>query len=181
VLIELALLLDIVAVGVGITAAASRGLFTVARDGLLPAPLTKVNNREVPIVATCTVLVAMLVVIVAALIKYGDDAGSAFLMFLITSTIGGMLICLTYAMLCLGGLKILSSNPVSVVAGVIGLATAVGGFLAQFIEGTAPTGDALWGRHIGLVLLVLVAAWLAYNVSTKRDKVNAAADHALQH
>ena len=181
VLIELALLLDIVAVGVGITAAASRGLFTVARDGLLPSPLTTVNKRDVPIVATCTVLAAMIIVIIAAILKYADDAGSAFSMFLITSTIGGMLICLTYALLCLGGLKILSRNPLSLVAGVIGLATAVGGFLAQFISGTAPTGDALWGRHLGLAFLVVVGAWLVFNLATKRDKIDAAADHAIQH
>ena len=38
-LVELAVLLDIVAVGIGFTAGTSRGLFTLARDGLLPSRL----------------------------------------------------------------------------------------------------------------------------------------------
>ncbi len=185
VLIELAIILDILAVGVGITAAASRGFFTVARDGLLPASLTRVSRRDVPIVAAAAVFVAMLAVIVITLLKYGtgDTEGmpDAFTMFLILAVVGGMLICVTYVLLCLGGLKTLSKDPKSVVAGIIGLITASGGILAQFISGTAPTGDALWGRHLGLILIATVGAWTAYTMSTKRAAVNAAAGHAIQH
>jgi amino acid transporter len=165
--IELAVLLDLVAVGVGITAAASRGFFTLARDGLLPASLSKTDRRDVPIVATTGILGAMLLVILITLIKYGTDAvdgfPNAFTMFLILAVTGGMLICVIYALLCLGGLKTLITDPRAIVAGVVGLVVAIGGILAQFIDGTAPLGDALWGRHLGLILIVLVGAWLAYN------------------
>jgi amino acid transporter len=185
VLIELAVLFDIVAVGVGIMAAAARGLFTIARDGLLPAPLATTNRKDVPMAATGVVVAAMVVVVLLAMIKYGTTASAAgpdaFSMFLITSTIGGMLICLIYGLLCIGGLRILNDDPRSVLAGVVGLVTAIGGIFAQFITGTAPTGDALWGRHIGLLLVALVAVWLGYNMSKRRDKVTAAAGHALQH
>ncbi len=184
-LIELAILLDIVAVGVGITAAASRGFFTLARDGLLPAQLTKTDERDVPIVASTAVFGVMLLVIAIALIKYGtgDVEGfpDAFNMFLILAVTGAMLISVIYALLCLGGLKTLASDPKAMVAGVIGLVTAVGGILAQFIDGTAPVGDAVWGRHLGLILLVVVGAWLAYTMSTKRAAVYTAASHTIHH
>ncbi len=184
-LIELAILLDIVAVGVGITAAASRGFFTLARDGLLPAQLTKTDERDVPIVASTAVFGVMLLVIVIALIKYGtggvEGFPDAFNMFLILAVTGAMLICVIYALLCLGGLKTLASDPKAMVASVIGLVTAVGGILAQFIDGTAPVGDPVWGRHLGLVLIVVVGAWLAYNMSTKRAAVDAAASHTIHH
>ncbi len=184
-LIELAILLDILAVGVGITAAASRGYFTIARDHLLPGILTRTNAKDVPIVATLMVFGSMLLVLAVTLIKYGTDEvegfPNAFSMFLILAVTGGMLICAIYVLLCLGGLKTLSSDPRSIVAGVIGVVAAAGGIAAQFVEGTAPVGDALWGRHLGLILVGLVAAWLAYNMSTKRADVDAAASHTIHH
>ena len=184
-LIELAILLDILAVGVGITAAASRGYFTIARDHLLPGALTRTNAKDVPIVATLMVFGSMLLVLVITLIKYGTDEvegfPNAFNMFLIRAVTGGMLICAIYMLLCLGGLKTLSSDPRSIVAGVIGVVAAAGGIAAQFVEGTAPVGDALWGRHLGLILIGLVAAWLGYNMSTRRADVDAAASHTIHH
>lgn len=184
-LIELAILLDILAVGVGITAAASRGYFTIARDHLLPGALTRTNAKDVPIVATLMVFGSMLLVLVITLIKYGTDEvegfPNAFNMFLILAVTGGMLICAIYMLLCLGGLKTLSSDPRSIVAGVIGVVAAAGGIAAQFVEGTAPVGDALWGRHLGLILIGLVAAWLGYNMSTRRADVDAAASHTIHH
>ncbi len=187
-LIELAILLDILAVGVGITAAASRGYFTLARDGLLPEKLTKTSANDVPILATLAVFGAMLLVLAVTLIKYGTDVDenlgglpAAFNMFLLLAVTGGMLICVIYMLLCLGGLKTLTGDPRSMVAGVVGLLAAAGGIVAQFVDGTAPVGDPLWGRHLGLILIVLVGAWLAYNMSTKRAAVDAAASHAIQH
>jgi amino acid transporter len=193
VLIELAILLDIIGIGIGMCAAVSRGLFTLSRDGLLPKFLAKVNPRSNPTVATYLFGVFGLIVLLISLSKYGTtvplDAKGAPVgppdvlnAFLILSTIGSMMFCVVYVLLCVGAAKLFAGkNPAGLLAVIVGVLTAGGGLLAQFISGTAPVGDALWGRHIAIALVVLVGAWLAYLVSTRRSQVDQAASFALQH
>lgn len=188
VLIELAVILDILAVGIGFTAATSRGLFTLARDGLLPSRMAAVNRADVPTVATYTVGGLGLAVIVIGLLVYGtsatDGLPDVFNEFTVTSTIGAFVIAIVYVLLCVGGIRYFATRvvrPAAVVAGLIGLVTAAAGVGAQFIEGTAPVGDALWGRHLGLVVLALVAIWLVACVVSRPAAVDAAGDRAIVH
>ncbi len=195
VLIELAVILDILAVGIGFTAATSRGLFTLARDGLLPARLAAVNRADVPTVATYTVGAIALAVIVIGLFVYGtgapvDDTGAiigppdALNTFFVTSTIGAFVICIVYVLVAVGGITYFAfreSVPGAVLAGLVGLVTAAAGVAAQFIDGTAPVGDALWGRHLGLVLVAVVAVWLIVNIIVNPARVAAAGDHARRY
>src|SRR6476619_196926 len=194
VLIELAVLLDIVAVGIGFQAAVSRGLFTLARDGLLPRPLATTNRRNVLQNAQITIFVVTAVVIFIALAKYGTGAlfapdGSvifpeeAFWAFLIASTVGGFIICIIYAILCLAALRMFFSTKqvLGIVAGIVGLVIAVLGVAAQFIEGTAPTGDAKWGRTLGVIGIIVVALWLVLNMATRPQAVERAGEHTLHH
>jgi amino acid transporter len=194
VLVELAVVLDIIAVGIGFQAAGARGIFTLSRDGLLPKPLARVNARRVPANASYVVGVISVVAVFISLAKYKtgallDPQGNvalpekAFNAFLVVSTIGAFVIAIIYVVLCIGGLKMFlrGKNVPGVVAALVGLATAGGGVAAQFISGTAPTGDALWGRHLGLVALGVVAAWLLANHVMHPDRVDAAGQHALQH
>ena len=79
------------------------------------------------------------------------------------------MITVVYVLLAVGGIAYFStreSRPLVVVAGVIGLATAGAGVAAQFIDATAPVGDARWGRHLGLVVLGVVVVWVVVSVTT---------------
>jgi len=195
VLIELAIILDILAVGIGFTAATSRGLFTLARDGLLPSRLAAVNRKDVPSAATYAVGALGLAVIIIGLLVYGTavptDASGAiigppdvFNEFTVTSTIGAFVICIVYVLVALGGITYFAFRdnvPGAVLAGVVGLITAGAGVAAQFIDGTAPVGDALWGRHLGLVLLAVVLVWLIANLVARPARVAAAGDRALRY
>lgn len=193
VLIELAILLDIIGIGIGMCAAVSRGFFTLSRDGLLPKALAKVNGKSNPTFATIIFGILGVIVIFVSLAKYGTtiplgpdgtpvgppDVLNAFL---VLSTIGSMMFCVVYVLLCVGAARMfVGSNPAGLIAVIIGILTAGGGLLAQFISGTAPVGDALWGRHLALVLLVAVAAWLAFLLSSRRTSVDSAASFALVH
>ena len=80
--IDLAILLDILAVGIGFQLAAARGLFTLARDGLLPAPLAKLNAKSLPATSSLVILAVTVITTFIALAKYGtglvDPTGPAF-------------------------------------------------------------------------------------------------------
>ena len=194
VLIELAVLLDIIAVGIGFQAAVSQGLSTLARDGLLPKPLATTNRRGVPQNAQITIFVVTTVCILISLAKYGTGPllapdgtvifpEEAFWAFLIASTVGASIICIIYAILCIGALRMFASTKRApgIVAGLIGLTIAVLGVAAQFIDGTAPTGDAKWGRTLGILGVVLVLAWLVLNMATRPQAVERAGEHTLHH
>jgi len=195
VLVELAVILDILAVGIGFTAATSRGLFTLARDGLLPSRLAAVNRKDVPTWATYVVGLCGLTVIAIGLIVYGtaaptDETGAivgppdVLNEFTVTSTIGAFVICVVYVLVALGGISYFAfreSVPGAVLAGMVGLVTAGAGVAAQFIEGTAPVGDALWGRHLGLVLIAVVLLWLIVNIVARPRQVAAAGNRARRY
>ena len=193
VLIELAILLDIIGIGIGMCAAVSRGVFTLSRDGLLPKALSKVNTKSNPTTATLLFGVFGVLVLIASLSKYGttvplDPKGlpagppDALNAFLILSTLGSMMFCVVYVLLCVGAAKLFAgTNPLGLVAVLLGILTAGGGLLAQFISGTAPVGDALWGRHLAIILVVAIGAWLAYLYATRRASIDQAASFALVH
>lgn len=188
--IELAVLLDVIAVGIGFQLAAARGVFSLGRDGVLPRGLAKTNAKQLPVAGSLTVYVITLVLTLWALIKYGTDlidpAGpDAFFnyhvinAFLGTTVVGGMLICFVYLLVCLGAARNFTlKNPIDIAAMVLGLATCVLGITAQFVEGTKPAPAYEWGRTFGIVLVVIIAIWAAVS---KKDAVERVAQHAIEH
>jgi amino acid transporter len=189
-LIELAVLLNLLAVGIGATVAVARGFFTLARDGLLPAALGTINHRQVPAVATTLVSGGIVVAILIAFVTYGTGpllAADGSIMFpekvlqafLVTITIAGFLACICYALVMLGALATFATkSPIDLIAALIGLATCVLGLASQFVEGTAPTGDAKWGIWLGLIGIAACVLWIALS---KRENLEKAGGHALRH
>ena len=177
--IDLAILLDILAVGIGFQLAAARGLFTLSRDGLLPQPLSKLNRRSLPATASLLILVVTIVTTVIALSKYGTDlvdpTGPAaffntevFNAFLIASRIGGFLISVVYVLLCVGALKNFATRkPIDLIAAVIGLATVVLAIYSQ-----------LWVRHLALILLAVAAIWA---IASKKEAIDNVGQHTVHH
>jgi amino acid transporter len=188
--IDLAILLDILAVGIGFQLAAARGLFTLSRDGLLPKPLSKLNSRSLPAQASLLILVITVVTTIIALTKYGtglvDPAGPAaffntevFNAFLIASRIGGFLISVVYVLLCVGALKTFATRrPIDLVAALVGLATVVLAIYSQFWKETAPVASELWGRHLALILLAVAAIWA---VASRKEAIDNVAQHTVHH
>ncbi|HEX2786173.1 MAG TPA: APC family permease [Ilumatobacteraceae bacterium] len=188
--IDLAILLDILAVGIGFELAASRGLFTLARDGLLPAPLAKVNRRQLPANATLVVLAVTVVAVFVGLWRYGTDLIDAatgdvffnwqiFNAFLIASRIGGFLISIVYVLLCVAALKNSAlKKPVDLIAALIGLATVGLAIYSQFWKETEPLGSELWGRHLSLILMAIALIWV---LASKKQAIDNVAQHTMHH
>ena len=188
--IDLAILLDILAVGIGFELAASRGLFTLARDGLLPAPLAKVNRRQLPANATLVVLGVTVIAVFVGLWRYGTDLIDAaqgdvfynwqiFNAFLIASRIGGFLISVVYLLLCVAALKNFAlKKPVDLIAALIGLATVGLAIYSQFWKETEPLGSEKWGRHLSLVLMAIAVIWV---LVSKKEAIDNVAQHTMHH
>ncbi len=188
--IDLAILLDILAVGIGFELAAARGLFTLSRDGLLPRQLSKLNAKSLPAMATLVILIVTVVTVAVALIKYGTDLvdpaspaaffnTEAFNGFLIASRIGGFLICVVYLLLCVGAIKNFAlTKPLDLIAAAIGLATVALAIYSQFWEDTAPRASELWGRHLALILLAIAAIWVGLS---KKEAIDNVGQHTLHH
>ncbi len=188
--IDLAILLDILAVGIGFQLAAARGLFTLARDGLLPSPLAKLNAKSLPAMSSLVILAVTVITTFIALAKYGtgliDPTGPSFFLntkvfnaFLIASRLGGFLISLVYVLLCVAALKNFAlKKPIDLIAAIIGLATVVLAIYSQFWKETAPVGSELWGRHLSLILIALALVWA---IGSKKEAIDKVGQHTVHH
>ncbi len=183
VLVSLAIIFDMLAVGIGFQSAGARGLFTLSRDGLLPPFLSRTSERGAPIAGVSLVGVITVIGVLLALAKYGTNPGAASEAFVIGATIGGMLIAGIYFVLCLGAFKMFAADRsvIGFVAATVGGLTAAAGVVSEFIPATAPTGDAIWGRNAAIVIAVLLVGWLFYNMRRRPQVVADAAKHAIVH
>ena len=161
-------LLDILAVGVGAAVASTRGVFAMARDRRLPAPLASVNGRYgTPIGAIVLLIVIQVVLIVA------NEASETFLalpelphyfsLFIWCATFGGFALLVVYLMMSIGAVRGLSDHPNKVglfVAVVLGVAITAAGIFGSFYKVTSPTLLAPWAAVIwgvlGLVYMAIV-------------------------
>jgi amino acid transporter len=189
--IELAVLLDVIAVGIGFQLAAARGVFSLARDRVLPHALARTNAKQLPILGSVTVFVVTVVSTLVMLAVWGtglvDPKGPDFFLntkvffggFLGSTVIGGMLICFVYLLVCLGALKLFATKSILDLGGaLLGIAACVLGIVSQFVSGTKPPPTAEWGKWYGIVIVGLVAVWAGL---ARKSAVAQVAQHAMEH
>ena len=191
ILVNIAIILDIIGIGIGFFSGLSRVGFALARDGLLPAPMAKISQRRVPAVSLWVTIVLTLIgtVITGIVFAFDNRASSALGLinaawgYEILSAMGTIIVALVYAALCVAGFKMFLKEKqwLTVVGAIVGFAVAVGAVAAQFIPGLAPTGDAAIGRTMGFIGVVAAILWLVFHSVKNPDRVEAAAQHALQH
>jgi amino acid transporter len=133
-LIELVVILDIAAVGLGAAVASTRGLFALARDRRIPGPIATVSStRGTPVGAIVFVEAVSLVMLYLA---YNANSLFAllaplhyFAMFIWLSTFGGFALVVVYLGMSLGAFRGLSDHPNRagvVVASLVGIAITAG-------------------------------------------------------
>ena len=136
-LLELVVVLDMLAVLLGISVAGSRGIFAMARDHRFPPVLGRVSGRGTPLAASAVVVAIFAVFIVVsrqmpslfALPGYPHY----FAMFSWFSSLGGFALALIYLLVALGAIRGLADHPKK---GLLWLA---------IIVSVAVTLAALWG------------------------------------
>ena len=166
-ILEVVVLLDILAVGVGAAVASTRGVFAMARDRRLPSPLAKVHAKH----GTPTGAIVLLMVVNVGFIA-ANQSGTLFCcpatphyfsIFVWASTFGGFALVVVYLVMSGGALAGLSQFPKKAsvaVAAVLGIGLTIGAIYGSFYKVTSPTLLAPWFAVgwlvIGLIVTVLV-------------------------
>jgi amino acid transporter len=171
ILIEIGGMCAAFVVCVACATAATRTLFAMGREGVLPRTLARTHPRfKTPVNATITV--AVLGTGMALLIGYplsDSTFGQPFSNYYFWATLGTLAIIVVYAMLCLGGIAFFAKtrdtrrwNPFAhVLVPLIG-AVVFGAALYGSIHPTPP-GILKWTPYVGLIWLVIgvvVVLWL---------------------
>jgi amino acid transporter len=146
-LLELVVLFDMIAVAIGCTVSSSRGIFAMARDRRLPAPLATVSRRhQTPVGAIAVVIGVCGLFLVLNQFWTGlfalPKTPHYFALFSWGSTFGGFALVVVYLLLSVGALRTLQRDPAPVrlaLAAVVGLVIAGGAIYGSFYKVTSPT------------------------------------------
>ena len=164
----LVVLLDMLAVYVGAAVASTRGVFAMARDRRLPAPLASVSKRYgTPLGAILLLMAVQAVLIVVA---EGNDTLLAlpelphyFSVFVWCATFGGFALLVVYFLMSIGAFRGVGEDRATaglVVAALVGIAITAAAIFGSFYKVTSPTLLAPWSAviwfAIGLVYMALV-------------------------
>jgi amino acid transporter len=164
----LVVLFDILAVGVGAAVASTRGVFAMARDRRLPAPLASVSKRYGTPVGSILLLIVIQVVLIVA-----TETNDTFLqlgplphyfsVFIWCATFGAFALLVVYLMMSIGAARGLADHPNKVglwIAITLGVLITAAGIFGSFYKVTSPTLLAPWAAVawgiLGLIYMMLV-------------------------
>jgi amino acid transporter len=191
-LLEVVVLLDVLAVGLGAAVASARGVFALARDRRIPGMLAKVSSRGTPVAAI--LFVEFISLVMVGISQFADSVFEAaspgphfFDMFAWLSTFGGFALMVVYFFLALGAFRGLreGTNYVGIViAAVVGCAISAAAVYGGIYKQPDPFNQvwrwvAVWAILGLIVALVMKGRAPASEVlddlrSDERDGINPA-------
>ena len=155
--------LDMLAVYVGAAVASTRGVFAMARDRRLPAPLASVSPKYgTPLGAIVLLIAIQAILIVVA--EFNDTLLALpglphyFSIFVWCATFGGFALLVVYLLMSVGAIKGLADDPSKgklMIAVILGIAITAAGIFGSFYKVTSPTLLAPWGAVIWFALGLL--------------------------
>lgn len=172
-LMSVLIILDVVAVAIGVGVAASRGLMSMARAGRLPAALATVHPRFLtPVVSAGLVAAAGTVSVLLVVLTDGvfsRETGTPgelqpqwAPMFGWMAGFGGSGLALMYLVVCLAGVRGLwrsVSRPALILAAVAGVLVTGGGLFGSVYQAPSPLNTVPWALGLWLALGI---AWTAF-------------------
>src|ERR1035437_1457173 len=157
--LELVVILDMLAVAIGVSVSASRGFFAMARDERLPKPLAKVSGRGTPLIASSMVLAGYAVVILATETWTGLFAQAGLphyvAMFSWAVTFGGFALGIIYLLMCVGAIRGLVDHPkrwAVYLACTVGILVSGAALFGAVYKVPAPT---IWAPYAGIGALAV--------------------------
>jgi amino acid transporter len=189
VLIDLVIILDALSLAIAIMVTASRIIFALARDGLLPKFAARTSSHDTPLTGNIVIgLWSAALLVWAGVTHYGNavQLPNPIEAFDITSAAGSYLIELIYVFLAVFALKLLWQSRAEegglwwkVPAVLIGLAAPVLAFKGSLDPfPTFPNDRAVF---IAIACIVISAVWYGVLHVARPERVRSAASHAVEH
>jgi amino acid transporter len=165
--LELVVLFDMLAVAIGCAVSASRGIFAMARDRRIPAPLARVSPRHgTPLGATLFVVGASVATLLINQFWTGlfalPQTPHYFALFAWGSTFGGFALVVVYLLMSVGALRSFgrADGRVRIIgSAVIGILITAAAIFGSFYKVTAPTIYAPWFA-LGLLVIGFASTWV---------------------
>ena len=158
--------LDMLAVYVGAAVASTRGVFAMARDRRLPAPLASVSPKYgTPLGAIVLLIAIQAILIVVA--EFNDTLLALpglphyFAIFMWCATFGGFALLVVYLLMSIGALRGLGDDEGRtglILAAILGIVITAAAILGSFYKVTSPTLLAPWSAVIWFALGLLYMA-----------------------
>jgi amino acid transporter len=161
-LVELVVVLDMLAVLIGVSVAGSRGFFAMGRDHRLPKALGKVSRRGTPLSASVFVVAVYLVTVFVTEYWTGLFAQKGLphyvAMFSWFSTMGSFALACIYLLMSVGALRGLADHPkrwAVILASVVGILVTAAAIYGSVYQVAAPIIWAVWAG-VGVLALGFV-------------------------
>jgi amino acid transporter len=166
-LLELVVLFDMLAVAIGCAVSASRGIFAMARDRRIPAPLARVSQRHgSPIGATVFLVGAAVATLLVNQFWTGlfalPSTPHYFALFAWGATFGGFALIVVYLLMSVGALRTFRAaegRARIIVSAVVGILITAAAIFGSFYKVTSPTIYAPWFA-LGLLVIGFASTWL---------------------
>ncbi len=188
VLVDLVVIVDALSLSVAIMVTASRIIFALGRDGLLPRWAARTSRHDTPVVGNLAIAVwTVLLLIWAGVTTYGKavQLPNPIEAFNITTSTGSYLIELVYVFLAIFALKLLWADRREggvwwkVIVVLIGLATPILAFKGSLDPFPAFPNDR--AVFFAIACIVISAVWYLVLQLTRPRAVREAARHAVEH
>src|ERR1700733_12924341 len=189
VLIDLVIILDALSLAIAIMVTASRIIFALGRDGLLPKLAARTSSHDTPLTGNIVIgLWSAALLVWAGVTLFGNavQLPNPIEAFDITSAAGSYLIELIYVFLAVFALKLLWQSRAQegglwwkVPAVLIGLAAPILAFKGSLDPFPAYPNDR--AVFIAIACIVISAVWYAVLHVARPDRVRSAAQHAVEH
>ena len=163
-ILEIVVVLDVMAVGLGAAVASTRGIFALARDRRIPGVFAKVSTaRGTPAGAIVLVSLWSLAMVILTAQRPATfaipDAPAYFAVFAWLSSFGGFALVLVYAAMSVGAVPGLREYPrkgVLYLAALVGFVISAGAVFGAIYKVPAPTDLVPWYALAWVVLGVVV-------------------------
>ena len=169
-LMEIGLILDIIAVAIGFMVASSRGVFALARGGLLPRSLDKTSRFNTPTGGIAVFVVVSLIAIGLNIIAPWKDVEGPYMGFFVGATLGGLLVLIAYLVLVIGAFRVLVKGEWKAIGwlySIVALLTIGAALYGQFSP--LPVDYTRFGIFGALVLVVICLGWGIYHGTIKHE------------
>ena len=163
-LLEIVVILDVIAVGLGAAVASTRGVFALARDRRIPAVLAKVSaSRGTPVGAIVFVSLWSLAMVILTKIRPDTFTITGlppyFAIFAWLSSFGAFALVVVYAAMSAGAFKGLADHSSMAgvsVAAIVGLAISLGAIFGAIYKVPSPTKLVVYYALAWLVVGAIV-------------------------